>query len=111
MEVSFGENDGTTLGLRADLGASTGTRLLPVVASLTPKPILRTSLGGTIANLSHRLLIDSNGSKVVGRTDRHEPYRVEADFLRMVASASATLNGDDLGDVCPPDRPDRKSVV
>lgn len=105
LEVHLEGNDGTTLDLRADLGASTGTWVLTSVTSLTPKSVLRTSLGGAISNLSLGLLIDANGLKVVGRTDTHEPYRVEADSLRTVTGASATLNSEDLGDVCSPDRP------
>lgn len=105
MELHLEGNDGTTLDLRAELGASTGTQLLTSVTSLTPTPMLRTSLGGAISNLFFGFLIDSNGLKVVGRTDTNEPYRVEADSLRTVTGASATLNSKDLGDVCPPDRP------
>lgn len=105
MELHLEGNDGTRLHLRADLGTSAGTRLLTAITSLTPTPMLRTSLGEAISNLSFGLLIAANGLKVVGRTDTHEPYRVEADSLRTVTGASATLNGEDLGDVCSPDRP------
>lgn len=105
MEVHLDGADGTTLDLRADLGASTGTRVLTAITALTPTPMLRTSLGGAISNLSLGLLLDTNGLKVVGHTETHEPYRVEADSLRTVTGATATLDGEDLGDLCPPDRP------
>lgn len=104
MQLHLEGDNGTTLDLRANLGASPGTRLLTLVTSLTPKPLLRTSLGETISNLSFGLLMDANGLKVAGKTETHEPCRVEADSLRTVISASATLNGEDLGDICPPNR-------
>ena len=104
VEMHLEAEDGTTLDLRADLGASTGTRLLTAITSLTPQPVLRTSIGGAISNLTFDLLMDSNGLKVVGKTDTREPYRVEADSLRVITSAAATLNDEDLGAVQPPTR-------
>ena len=104
VEVHLEAEDGTTLDLRADLGASTGTRLLTSITSLTPQPILRTSIGEAISNLTFGLLMDSNGLKVAGKTETREPYRVEADSLRVVTSASANLNEADLGAVQPPTR-------
>lgn len=50
-------------------------------------------------------MIESNGLKIAGTTETQEPYRVEADSLRMVTSATATLNDEDLGEVGPPNRP------
>ena len=104
VEVHLEAEDGTTLDLRADLGASTGTRLLTTITSLTPQPILRTSVGEAISNLTFGLLMDSNGLKVAGKTDTREPYRVEADSLHVVTNASANLNEEDLGAVQPPTR-------
>lgn len=102
--VHLDAEDGTTLDLEATLGPSTGTRLLQLVSALTPTPILRMSLGESISNLLFGLMMDANGLKVAGRTDTHEPYRVEPDTLRMVTGASAVLNHEDLGEVQPPDR-------
>ena len=104
VEMHLEGDEETTLEVRADLGTSTGTHLLTAITSLTPQPILRTSIGGAISNLTFDLLMDANGLKVVGETDTREPYRVEADALRVVTSAAATLNGEDLGAVQPPTR-------
>lgn len=105
LRVRLDAADGTTLDLRADLGDSVGTRLLSWVTSLTPTPVLRTSVGKVVSNVCFGALIDANGLKVAGVTDTQEPYRVEADALRTVTDVSATLDGEDLGEPCPPERP------
>lgn len=97
--------DGTVLELRADLGVSPRVRVLNTFTSLTPQPIVRTSIGQTISTLALGQLIESNGLKIAGVTETQEPYRVEADSIRLVTSATATLNNDDLGEVGPPNRP------
>lgn len=97
-------DDDTTLDLEATLKPSTGTRLLQVVSTLTPTPLLRRSLGESISNYLFGLLMDANGLKVAGRTDKQEPYRVEAETLRVVTNASAVLNEEDLGELQPPGR-------
>jgi len=43
--------------------------------------------------------------KIAGVTETREPYRVEADSIRAVTSATVTLNDTDLGEVGPPDQP------
>ena len=105
IEMQLDGEDGTTLSLRVDLGSSTSTRLLNGITSLTPQFVLRSSFGESVSNLCLSRLMDANGMKVAGVTEVEEPYRVEADSLRVVESASATLNGEDLGESCPPDRP------
>ena len=104
VEIQVDGDDETELEVRAELGASTGTRLLTTITSLTPQRILRTSIGEAISNLTFGLLMDSNGLKVAGATETGQPYRVEADSLRMVKAGSATLNGEELGGICPPPR-------
>lgn len=99
------ETDDTTLQLRADLGSSTGTRVLNAISALTPRAVLRTSIGQRLSNLSLKTVMDSNGLKIVGITESQEPYRFEADPLWAVRDASATVNGEDLGECWPPDRP------
>lgn len=105
VEFHLEGEDGTTLDFRSELGSSTGTFLLNAITTLTPQPILRTGLGETVSNFSLAQLMDVNGLKVAGITDTEEPYRVEPDSLRAVTAATATLNGEDLGDIIPPDRP------
>lgn len=96
--------DGTSLDLRADLGVSPRIRVLNTITSLTPQPILRSSIGQTVSTLALSQLIESNGMKIAGVTETQEPYRVEADSIRAVTSATATLNDEDLGEVGPPNR-------
>lgn len=105
IELSLEGDDDTTLDLRADFGSSAATRVLNAISSLTPKAVLRTSIGQSISNLSLASLMDVNGLKVAGVTETQEPYRFEADRMRAVKHASATLNGEDLGELSPPDRP------
>jgi hypothetical protein len=97
--------DGTTLDLDVDLGSTTATRLLNTVTDLTPQSLLRTSIGQTVSTLGFNELFDANGMKIAGETETQEPYRIEADSLRAVTDATATLNSEDIGAVQPPDRP------
>ena len=92
-------------GTSARSRLSEGTRLLNGITTLTPKQILRTSVGEKISNLTFSLLMDTNGLKVAGVTDTGEPYRVESDSIRMVTDGSARVNSEDCGAVCPPVRP------
>lgn len=104
MECSLEGEDGTSVELQLNLGSNIGTRVLNAMTTLTPKKILRTSVGEKISNLTFSLLMDTNGLKVVGITDTHEPYRVESDSIRVVKDGSAQVNGEDCGEVCPPTR-------
>lgn len=105
VEFHLDGDDDTTLEFRAELGASPATRVLTAISRLTPRAVLRTSIGQTLSNLSLASLMDVNGLKVAGTTETREPYRFEADRLRAIETAAATLNGEDLGAVGPPDRP------
>ena len=105
MAVSVDGDDGTTIELQVDLAPSTGTRLLGAITALTPTAVLRSGIGERISNRTFSLLMDVNDLKVAGTTDTGEPYRVEPDALRVATDASATLNGDDLGELTPPNRP------
>lgn len=105
MECSLEGEDGTTIELQFELGSTIGTQFLNGITSLTPKGILRTSLGENVSNLTFDLLVDTNGLKVAGTTDTNEPYRVESDSIRLVSDGSAQVNGTDCGEITPPDRP------
>lgn len=98
-----GEDD-VTLDLDVDLESTTATRLLNTITNLTPQSLIRTSIGQTVSTLIFNQLLDANGMKIAGVTETQEPYRVEAETLRAVPNADATLNGEDLGTVQPPDR-------
>lgn len=105
IELSLEGDDDTTVDLTVELGSTAATRLLNTISSLTPKAFLRTSIGQTISNLSLASLMDVNGMKIAGVTETREPYRFEADRMRAVKDATVTLNGEDLGEFSPPDRP------
>lgn len=97
--------DGTSLDLRTNLGVSPRIRVLNTITSLTPQPVLRSSIGQTVSTLALSQLIESNGMKIAGMTETDEPYRVEADSIRAVTSAAAALNDENLGEIRPPNRP------
>lgn len=105
IAVHLDGEDGTVLELRSDLGVSPGVRVLNAITALTPRPVVRTSIGQTISTLALGQLIESNGLKIAGVTETQEPYRVEPDSIRLVTHATATLDNEDLGAVGPPDRP------
>lgn len=104
ISVSLEADDETTVTLRASLGATVQTRLLNLLVALTPGAVVRTSLGATLITRVLARVIETNGLKIAGTTETGEPYRVEADTLRAVTSASAMVNGEDLGALVPPDR-------
>lgn len=103
ITAKMNADDGTTLFIQASLGSSTGTRLLNAITTMTPQPVLRTTIGKWVSNFSFGVLMDANGSKVAGITDGNEPYRLEAETLRVITEASVTLNEADLGTISQPD--------
>ena len=105
FEVAMEATDGTAIELRGSTDQSLGTRVLNAVIGLTPDPILRSGLGTTISTASMNALLDVNGLNVAGRTETERRYRLDADRLALIADASATLDGQDLGAVRPPSRP------
>lgn len=105
MECSLEGDDGTSVELQLEFGSSVESSLLDGITTLTPKTILRTSVGEKISNLTFSLLMETNGLKVAGITDTGEPYRVESDSIRMVTGGSARVDGEDCGTVGPPVRP------
>lgn len=97
VDVRVAADDGTAIDVSADLGDSIATRLLTRLSGVTPSRLLKTAVGSWISNLSFQGLLETNGLQIAGQTETGEPYRVEADTLRTVESATATLDGDDLG--------------
>lgn len=104
LTVDIDAEDGTTCTIRADLGVPRKIRLLNAMMTRTPRPIVRTAIGQRLITLSFRQLIETNGLKIAGKTETREPYRVESERMRAVRSVDAMLDGEDLGDVAPPDR-------
>lgn len=105
VELRVEGEDGAAVELRAELGTSAGSRLLNALIALVPRPVLRTTIGANLSNRCLSSLMDTNGLKAVGRTETQEPYRFEADWLRTVETAAATVNGEDLGAPSTPKRP------
>lgn len=104
IDVRLEGADGTTLDLHAELGNGLATRLLTLLSGLTPSWLLRSPVGRRLTNLGFQQLIETNGLQIAGQTETGEPYRVEADTIRTVESATADLDGDDLGGLRTPYR-------
>lgn len=105
LAVTMDGDDGTEAEFRASLGRTIGTRALDLTTTVTPKFVLRSRLGAAISTASFNLVLDANGVKIAGVTDTGARYRVESDRLATVTAASATVDGTDLGDPTPADRP------
>lgn len=102
--VTMEATDGTSLELTASASQTLETRVLNGVIALTPAVVLQSSVGTAISTLSLNLLLDANGLKVAGRTETDRRYRLDAERMRQITDASATLDGRDLGTISPPDR-------
>lgn len=102
LEVATVAADGTTLALYADLTRTLRTRAMEALATLTPDSILRTPVGGAVSSLSYALLVGSGGTKLLGRTETGVRYRGDADRILAVGSATAVLDGTDLGATASP---------
>jgi len=101
IEVVMHAEDGTALGLGAVLDHPASTRIMEGLASLVPRAVQRSSAGAAVSSLSLNLLLDANGLKLRGTTETGARYWGEADHLRTVQDASATLDGRDLGKQIP----------
>jgi hypothetical protein len=101
IEVAMDADDGTTLEFRAELARTPRTRLMGILAALTPAAVLRSSVGGVISSLSYDLLLGSGGTKLLGRTETGTRYWGDADRFLAIESATAVLDGTDLGGLAP----------
>lgn len=101
VEVSMKAVDGRTLSLRANLTSTVGTRIMEILARVTPARIQRSPLGAKISSALLNHLIPSNGLKLLGRTETGVGYWAEAESLRAVRDVSVTLDGTDLGKQVP----------
>lgn len=97
VELEMNAADGTSLELRAGLERTFRTRAMDALAALTPDSLLRTSIGGAVSSASYDLLVGSGGTKLLGRTETGVRYRGDADRILAVTSATAVLDGTDLG--------------
>lgn len=97
VAVSMEAADGTTLSLHATLASTVGTRVMEVLARVTPSRVQRSALGAKISSALLNLLVPSNGLKLLGRTETGAGYWAEAESLRAVRDVLATLDGIDLG--------------
>lgn len=105
VKVSMEAADGTSLETRVSLGQTLGTRVLNMVIALTPQSILRSRPGTTVSTALLNLLVDANGLKVAGQTETGRAYRLDAERIRLIQDAVATLDGTDLGALQPPQQP------
>jgi hypothetical protein len=100
--VSLTAADGTTLELDVSFGQTVGTRLLNAMSALTPKSVSRTRFGAKLGTAVLNTLLDADGMKVAGRTETGARYRSEAKRIYTITDASASLNGEDLGQLSRP---------
>lgn len=103
-QVTLDGADGTTLELKYSIDQSLGTRVMNLLGTLTPSAVLRTDLGSRISTRSCNFWLDANGTKVAGETEAGADYRLEPDRMFRVLTASASLDGTDLGSQTSPDR-------
>ena len=105
LHVSATGTDETKIDLRVNLGSTLGTAILNATIRMTPSALARTRLMSAISTTSLNLLVTRGGPKVAGRTETDRAYLVEPRKLAIVKAASATINGDDLGELVRPPRP------
>lgn len=97
--------DGTSVSVELELDETVGTRLLTGAVALTPDVVLESTPGTLVSTAMLNALLDANGLRVAGQTETGRRYRLDVDSVSAISTASATLDGRDLGAVKPPDRP------
>lgn len=97
--------DGTVASIEIELDDTVGTRILTGAVTMTPDVILESTLGTVVSTAMLNALLDANGLRVAGRTETGRRYRLDVDAVEAISTATATLDGRDLGAVKPPDRP------
>ena len=101
LAVTMEAADGTTLEVRATLEPTIRSRAMDALIAVTPEAVGRTRLGNAVSSLSYDRVMNSGGTKLRGRTDTGREYWGDADRLLPVVSATATLDGADLGEMAP----------
>jgi hypothetical protein len=101
LAVAMEADDGTRLDVRATLEPSLRSRVMDALIAVTPEAVGRTRLGNTVSSLSYARVMGSGGTKLRGHTETGCGYWGDADLLLPVVSASATLDGTDLGGMAP----------
>ena len=82
------------------------SRLLVALASSPPTRLMVSTPMVAISNFLVNMLVAKGGSTLFGKTETGQPfYNGAADRLLQVIKGSATLNGEDLGDVSSPTWP------
>lgn len=105
LQIHMKADDGATLDLELRLGSSAGTALLNTMVRLAPRWMLFAGPMLTLSSFAFNALLGLGGVHIAGHTETGKPYVTEADELAVVRDASATLNGDNLGDLTQPPRP------
>ena len=101
LAVAMETDDGTTLEVRATLAPTIRSRAMGALIAVTPEVVGRTRLGNAVSSLSYDRVMNSGGTKLRGLTDTGCEYWGDADLLLPVVSATATLDGTDLGEMAP----------
>ena len=107
LQVDVQAKDGTALAMEVKLHSNVATGVLNTILKVTPRAILRTAPMVAVSDLSTNLMLGLGGLRIAGKTETGKRYRDEADRLALVGSATAKLNGTDLGTLGSPAKPIR----
>lgn len=101
IDVVLEADDGSALALSARLAQSSKTRLMELLAGSVPRVVQQSRIGAMASSFMLTQLLGANGLQLRGTTETGIRYWGEADHLRTIGDASATLDGADLGQQIP----------
>ena len=104
LSVHMTATDETVLDLSITLSTPLAAKLLNGMIKSSPRPLAKTAPMLAVSQASLDILLGTNPLKITGSTETGKRYRSDADRLAVVAEASATLNGEDLGALTRPER-------
>lgn len=101
LDLSLDGADGTTLQLRVGLAQTAGTRVMELLAGGLPDALARSAVGAAVGSRMFEVFMEPNGTKLLGETETGTRYWADADRIRSVARANATIDRTDLGGQIP----------
>jgi hypothetical protein len=104
LQVQCGSHDGKyELSLEFYLKETISSRLLVALAKSPPTSFMVSKPMVSLSNFLVNLLATKGGLTVFGKTETGQPFYTGAvDRLMFIKDGTATLNGNDLGDVSSP---------
>lgn len=107
LQVDARASDGTSLAVEVKLRSNVATGALNTILKVSPRAVMRTAPMMAVSYWSMNLMLGLDDLRIGGKTETGRRYRSEVDRLALVGSATARLNGADLGALGPPSRPIR----